>query len=266
MGGSRTLDYVYHLPWEIVVRAYVSRYPLHPRIPMMLAADIMSVDWNPDTGKLVVDRRMKADLEAPYWLKRVFGVYWMYMWQTTTLSMKEKKLVSVSHSNPASTLYKAGEVATWEVHPENPNWTLFTVTGTLELEKFFWNFQSIIESLLLRTYNTQFALARKIDHEFIDQLTKLDEDNNELYTHLRSDNVNTTSASASASASATPTVSVALDPRIEQVQQRHTELVILALQGWIERSYAKQKHTAAVDFRASFHHDVPVGPCEGKML
>ena len=76
------------------------------------------------------------------------------MWQTSTLNLKERRLVSVSHSNPTSTLYKAGEVtfskfcfvvnllqvATWEVHPENPNWTLFTVVGTLELGKFFWKY------------------------------------------------------------------------------------------------------------------------------
>ena len=60
MGGSKKLEYVYHLPWEVIIRAYVSRYPLHPKIPMMLGAEVSDCKWDPETGVLVVDRRMKA--------------------------------------------------------------------------------------------------------------------------------------------------------------------------------------------------------------
>lgn len=95
------------LAWETIARAYLSRYPRHAEIPMMLAQELTSVAWDPAAARLTVARRMKADLEAPFWLKRLFGVYHAYMWQEHTIDFNAVRLsfsLSLSFPHPSLSL------------------------------------------------------------------------------------------------------------------------------------------------------------------
>eukprot|EP01105_Mastigella_eilhardi_P022334 TRINITY_DN5495_c1_g1_i2.p2 TRINITY_DN5495_c1_g1~~TRINITY_DN5495_c1_g1_i2.p2 ORF type:complete len:343 (-),score=79.60 TRINITY_DN5495_c1_g1_i2:503-1471(-) len=317
------MQYTYPLPWETVVRAYLSRYPVHPKIPLMLAQDISAIDWHSDKGEVKVERRMKADIDAPYWIKRVFGVYWLYMWQTHSISLHERRMVSIARSNPSSTLFKAGEVATWEQHPDNENWTLFTVVAQVQLLPdwaFFSRFQSIIEGLVLRTYTGQFQLARKIDWEFIEQLYKKEaEEGNKAYSlvvptsipyfePIRFPNNNPTLAdiaplSRSCAFTYVPPVcpdgNVATPPiapavladsaeapaqltakqqqqpcpasekrQEEEAREREARLapVVTMIDTWLRRSLERQRFDGTFDLGSTFHLDVPLSPCEGKIL
>ena len=217
------------------MRAYLSRYPKHEKIPMMLAQELTRVEWKADEKLLEVDRRMKADLDAPYWLKRLFGVYWAYMWQTVTIDITGRKMVCVSSSNPESKFYKAWETATWAVDPEDPEHrAIFTVKSGLKLEPFFFNVQSIIENFLLKQFRGQFDNARKVDHAFIDLLQKADAE--------RTDN---------------PTQEVLLNE---------------SFSSWVQKSLANQKASnidevcPTVFGSDSWCHTIEIGPLEGKQL
>lgn len=231
------MTFTYKLPWETVARAYLSRYPRHEAIPMMLAQELTLVEWNPTAQALKVNRRMKADLEGPYWLKRLFGIYHAYMWQTVTVDFPNRRMVSESSSNPASKLYAAGELATWEADPADPeNSTVFTVKAWLMLTKFFLSVQTIIESILLRTFQGQFANARKIDHVFIEAITKED-------------------AKREAGAEISPKT-----------------LLAQSVSSWIDRSLRYQKaenvdKIVPIAFGESeYSHVIEIGPTEGKLL
>jgi len=229
------LSYTYELPWETVVRAYVSRYPKHEKIPMMLAQEFTRVEWKADEKHLEVDRRMKADLDAPYWLKRLFGFYWAYMWQKVTIDIPGRKMVCISSSNPESKYYKAWETATWETDPEDPEHrSIFTVKSGLKLEPFFFNVQSIIENLLLKQFRGQFDNARKVDHAFIDLLKAADE------------------------------------KRTDKPSQE--TLLGESFASWILKSLTEQKASniddicPAVFGSESWSHTIEIGPVEGKQL
>ena len=224
------------LPWETVVRAYLSRYPKHEKIPMMLAQEMTRIEWKADKKVLEVDRRMKANLDAPYWLKRLFGVYWAYMWQTVTVDIPGRSMVSVSSSNPESKLYKAWETATWEPDAADPQRTVFRVKSGLQLEPFFLNVQSVIESFLLKQFRGQFENARKIDHEFIAILQEAD---------------------SKRTCSPPPT---------------QEQLLEETFASWVQKSLVEQKAKnieeicPAVFGPESWCHRIEIGPCEGKQL
>jgi len=229
------LSYTYDLPWETVVRAYVSRYPKHEKIPMMLAQEMTRVEWKADEKHLEVARRMKADLDAPYWLKRLFGFYWAYMWQEVTIDIPARKMVCISSSNPDSKYYKAWETATWETDPEDPEHRcVFTVKSGLKLEPFFFNVQSIIENLLLKQFRGQFDNARKVDHAFIAMLQEAD------------------------------------SKRTDKPSQE--TLLSESFSSWIRKSLTEQKASnideicPTVFGTDSWRHTIEIGPVEGKQL
>jgi len=202
---------------------------------MMLAQELTRVQWKSDEKHLEVDRRMKADLDAPYWLKRLFGVYWAYMWQTVTVDIPGRKMVCISSSNPESKYYKAWETATWAVDPEDPEHRcIFTVKSGLQLEPFFFGVQSVIENFLLKQFRGQFDNARKVDHAFIDMLQEADS--------KRTDN---------------PTQEILLSE---------------SFSSWVLKSLTEQKASnidevcPTVFGPDSWSHTIEIGPLEGKQL
>jgi len=229
------LSYTYDLPWEFVARAYLSRYPKHEKIPMMLAQELTRIEWKADSKVLEVDRRMKADLDAPYWLKRLFGFYWAYMWQTVTIDIPGRKMVSISSSNPESKFYKAWETATWAPDPEDPEHRcIFSVKSGLKLEPFFFNVQSIIENVLLKQFRGQFDNARKVDLEFIKMMQESDAKRTDC-------------------------------PSQETLLNE-------SFSSWIQKSLAAQNASnidevcPTVFGTESWRHEVEIGPLEGKQL
>jgi len=202
---------------------------------MMLAQELTRIEWKAEGKVLEVDRRMKADLDAPYWLKRLFGVYWAYMWQTVTIDIPGRKMVSVSSSNPNSKFYKAWETATWQPDPEDPEHrSVFSVKSGLKLEPFFFNVQGIIENVLLKQFRGQFDNARKVDLEFISLMQEAD--------NKRTDN-----------------------PSQETLLNE-------SFSSWIERSLTAQNASnisevcPTVFGPESWRHEVEIGPLEGKQL
>jgi len=144
-------------------------------------------------------------------------------------------MTTISHSNPESKLYKAGEVATWEPDPQDPeHCTLFRVRAFLELTKFFFNVQSVIENFLMRSFQANFDNARKIDMVFVGLLEKADA------------------------------------ARSDKLPQR--ALLEESISSWIERSLRVQQ-AADIDAIVPFslgptpaHHVIEIGPVEGRQL
>jgi len=64
------------------------------------------------------------------------------------------------------------EIATYEPHPDNPQWTLFKQTGNFSLHVRTFGFGSKLESYFLGLYKGRYDEARKMDIIMIDSLLK----------------------------------------------------------------------------------------------
>jgi len=161
------LQYTYHHPFELLVMTYNSRFPTHKRIPVLLENIIKSVLFDPETSEVVVTRRVKVDLEAPYWLKRVFGIYHFYLLQTLTYNAKERWMSTVTKSLSYSSYITISEKVTWREHPENNGWTFFDEGASMQILSHFIGFEKIIEGFISKSYTSNFDNARKLDLDFI---------------------------------------------------------------------------------------------------
>jgi len=161
------LQYTYHHPFELLVMTYNSRFPTHKRIPVLLENFIKSVSFDYEKGEVIVTRRVKVDLEAPYWLKRLFGIYHFYLEQTLTYNAKERWMSTVTKSLSYSSYITITETVTWREHPENKNWTFFDESACMEILSHFIGFEKVIEGFISKSYTSNFDNARKLDLDFI---------------------------------------------------------------------------------------------------
>jgi len=73
---TTTQTFLYKHPWELLVEAYLRRFPTHPRFPVLLRSTVLSDTTDAATGVRYVRRECVLDIEAPtYGLPtRVAGV------------------------------------------------------------------------------------------------------------------------------------------------------------------------------------------------
>eukprot|EP01113_Clastostelium_recurvatum_P003768 TRINITY_DN1165_c0_g1_i3.p1 TRINITY_DN1165_c0_g1~~TRINITY_DN1165_c0_g1_i3.p1 ORF type:complete len:221 (-),score=31.59 TRINITY_DN1165_c0_g1_i3:124-786(-) len=163
------LDYSYQHPFELLVMTYNSRFPTHKRIPVLLENIIKSVSYDHVKKELTVVRRVKVDLEAPYWLKRLFGIYFFYIMQTLVYNVDERWMNTASQSLSFRNWVSVLEEVSWREHKDNKDWTYFHETASLELQAHFMGSEKIIEKFIGKSYSNNFENARKLDADFIQE-------------------------------------------------------------------------------------------------
>jgi len=161
------LDYTYEHPFEMLVMTYNSRFPTHSRIPVLLENIIKSCSFDPEKGEVHITRRVKVDLEAPGWLKKMFGMYHVFLMQTLVYNVKDRWMNTASRSLSYKSYITVSEEVSWREHDKNKEWTYFYEVAELEMQARFMGFEKMIEKYIGKSYSSNFDNARKLDADFI---------------------------------------------------------------------------------------------------
>ncbi|KAL1423408.1 hypothetical protein MTO96_021163 [Rhipicephalus appendiculatus] len=83
---------VYKYPFELVMAAYERRFPTCPMIPVFLGSDTVSEYKSEDGAEHVIERRCRLNVDAPYLLKKIIGVDFVYFIQKNSLDRRQRTL------------------------------------------------------------------------------------------------------------------------------------------------------------------------------
>ncbi|XP_069953802.1 SEC14-like protein 1 isoform X2 [Cherax quadricarinatus] len=151
--------------------AYVRRFPKCDMIPIMAGTDIIKETTSKDGAVVQVSRRCKLHVEAPYLLKKIMGVEFIYFVQTNTLDQRNRTLTIEAYNESFSSRVAILENCRYTVHPENSEWTCFEQTATLDIKSFF-GFESTVEKIAMKQYSQNITKGKEIIEYFIDELFK----------------------------------------------------------------------------------------------
>ncbi|CAD5216999.1 unnamed protein product [Bursaphelenchus okinawaensis] len=162
---------VYKHQFELVMAAYQMRFPTCPQIPIFVGSDIVNEYHSPDGAEEVIDRKCKLNVEAPYLLKKMAGVDFVYFNQKNSLDRRNRTLVIEATNISFANRLVIVEKCVYYVHPENPEWTCFEQSASLDVKSFF-GFESAVEKLAVKHYSANIAKGKEILEFFIEELIK----------------------------------------------------------------------------------------------
>ncbi|XP_066944136.1 SEC14-like protein 1 isoform X8 [Macrobrachium rosenbergii] len=162
---------VYKYPFELVMEAYVRRFPKCDMIPIMAGTDIIKETTSKDGAIHQVSRKCRLHVEAPYLLKKIMGVEFIYFIQTNTLDRRNRTLTIEAYNESFSSRVVINENCKYSVHPENSDWTCFEQTAALDIRSFF-GFESTVEKIAMKQYSQNISKGKEIIEYFIEELRK----------------------------------------------------------------------------------------------
>ncbi|KYN12771.1 Protein real-time [Trachymyrmex cornetzi] len=160
---------VYKHPFALVMMAYERRFPTCPQIPVFIGCEIMLDEESEDGAVRTTERRCKLNVEAPYILKKIIGVDFVYFIQRNVLNRRNSVLEIEAYNESFATRVTVIEKCKYFIHPENPEWTCFEQTASLDIKNFF-GFENSMEKLAMKQYAQNIAKGKEIIEYFINQL------------------------------------------------------------------------------------------------
>lgn len=160
---------VYKHPFELIMAAYVRRFPKCPLIPVLVDCQVLSERENEDGSVLVTERRCTIDIEIPRLLKRITGLDFLYFIQKNTLNRKERTLDIEVHNETFSSRVIVREHCRYTVHPENDNWTCYEQTATMDIKSFF-GFESTAEKIVGKQYASNIKKGKEIIEYYLREM------------------------------------------------------------------------------------------------
>ncbi|XP_049925373.1 SEC14-like protein 1 [Epinephelus moara] len=162
---------VYKHPFELIMAAYVRRFPKSHLIPVFVGSEIISESQSKDGSTVVTERRCMIDIEAPRLLKRIAGVDYLYFIQKNSLNRRERTLHIEVHNETFSNRVIVRECCNYSVHPENEDWTCFEQTASLDIKSFF-GFESTAEKIAMKQYASSIKKGKEIIEYYLNELEK----------------------------------------------------------------------------------------------
>lgn len=162
---------VYKHPFELIMAAYVRRFPKCPLIPMFVDSEIISESQSDDGCVLLTERRCTIDIEAPRLLKRIAGVDYLYFIQKNSLNRRDRTLHIEVHNETFSNRVIVRERCSYTVHPENESWTCFEQSASLDIKSFF-GFESSAEKIAMKQYASSIKKGKEIIEYYLRELEK----------------------------------------------------------------------------------------------
>ncbi|XP_075999333.1 SEC14-like protein 1 [Genypterus blacodes] len=160
---------VYKHSFELIMAAYVRRFPKCPLIPVFVDSEIINESQTEDGSILIVERRCTIDIDAPRLLKRMAGVDYLYFIQKNTLNRRDRTLHIEVHNETFSSRVIVSECCNYTVHPENEDWTCFEQTASLDMKSFF-GFESTAEKIAMKQYGSSIKKGKEIIEYFLREL------------------------------------------------------------------------------------------------
>ncbi|XP_069381215.1 SEC14-like protein 1 [Paralichthys olivaceus] len=160
---------VYKHPFELIMAAYVRRFPKCPLIPVFVDSKVVSETQSEDGSMLVTERRCTIDIDAPRLLKRIAGVDYLYFIQKNTLNRRDRTLHIEVTNETFSSRVLVHESCKYTVHPENEDWTCFEQTASLDIKSFF-GFESSAEKIAMKQYAASIKKGKEIVEYYLREL------------------------------------------------------------------------------------------------
>ncbi|XP_056263358.1 SEC14-like protein 1 isoform X4 [Pseudoliparis swirei] len=160
---------VYKYPFELIMAAYVRRFPKSHLIPVFVDSEVISESQSKDGATLVTERRCVIDIEAPRLLKRIAGVDFLYFLQRNTLNRRDRTLHIEVHNETFSNRVVVSECCNYTVHPENVDWTCFEQKASLDIKSFF-GFESAAEKVAMKQYASSVKKGKEMIEYYLREL------------------------------------------------------------------------------------------------
>jgi hypothetical protein len=160
---------VYKYPFELVMAAYEKRFPTSPLIPVFIGSEITE-EFKSDDGAIhVVERKCKLNVDAPFILKKIAGVDFIYFMQKNSLDKRKRTLNIEAHNLSFNTRVIVIENCFYYVHPENSNWTCFEQSASLDVKSFF-GFESTVEKIAVKQYAANIQKGKETIEYYLSEL------------------------------------------------------------------------------------------------
>ncbi|CAG5090199.1 Similar to retm: Protein real-time (Aedes aegypti) [Cotesia congregata] len=160
---------VYKHPFALVMLAYEKRFPTCPQIPVFVGCDVTKDEESQGGAIRTTERRCKLNVEAPYILKKIIGVDYVYFIQKNVLDRRNSILEIEAWNESFSSRVTVIEKCRYFIHPENSEWTCFEQTASLDIKNFF-GFENSMEKLAMKQYAQNIAKGKEIIEYFINEL------------------------------------------------------------------------------------------------
>ncbi|RZF36589.1 hypothetical protein LSTR_LSTR010700 [Laodelphax striatellus] len=160
---------VYKYPFELVMKAYERRFPTCPLIPVVLGCEVIEDKTSSDGATRFTERRCKLNVDAPYILKKIIGVDYVFFIQKNNLNLRTRTLEIEAYNESFSSRVYVLEKCRYFVHPDNTEWTCFEQSASLDIKSFF-GFENSIEKLAMKQYSANIARGKEIIEHYIKEL------------------------------------------------------------------------------------------------
>lgn len=140
-------------------------------MPIVLDCEVIEeavIDYG---AKRETKRRCKLAVDAPYLFKKIIGIDVAYFIQMNFLDMKARTLNIEATNETFSSRIEIFEKCRYYAHPENPDWTCFDQTATLDIKNFF-GFEHSMEKMGMKQYSQTTQKGKEIIEFFINELKK----------------------------------------------------------------------------------------------
>uniref|UniRef100_A0A6Q2YX85 SEC14 like lipid binding 1 n=1 Tax=Esox lucius TaxID=8010 RepID=A0A6Q2YX85_ESOLU len=160
---------VYKHPFELIMAAYVRRFPNCPLIPIFVDSEVVKEEHSDDGAIVFTERRCKVEADAPRLFKRMAGVDYLYFIQKNTLNRRTRTLHIEVVNESFSNRVIVHEICNYTVHPENEEWTCFEQTASLDIKSFF-GFENAAEKLAMKQYANSIKKGKEIIEYYLKEL------------------------------------------------------------------------------------------------
>ncbi|CAH0692090.1 unnamed protein product [Spodoptera exigua] len=149
--------------------AYERRFPSCPQIPVVVECVITDDSWSADDSQRQTTRRCQLNVEAPYLLKKMIGVDYIYFIQKNNLDLKKRVLEIEATNETFSSRVGVVEKCKYYVHPDNPEWTCFEQSALLDVKNFF-GLESTVEKIAMKQYAANIAKGKELIDVFMKEV------------------------------------------------------------------------------------------------
>lgn len=138
-------------------------------MPIVLDCQITNDETSANGAIKRTGRRCKLAVEAPYLFKKLIGLDVVYFVQTNHLDWETRSLNIEATNETYSSRIEIFERCRYYAHPENPDWTCFDQTATLDIKNFF-GFEHSMEKMGMKQYTQMTLKGKEIIEYFIEEL------------------------------------------------------------------------------------------------
>eukprot|EP00397_Hematodinium_sp_SG-2012_P045481 GEMP01051090.1.p1 GENE.GEMP01051090.1~~GEMP01051090.1.p1 ORF type:complete len:206 (+),score=19.63 GEMP01051090.1:83-700(+) len=147
-------EHTFEADWETVSSAFWVKYP-NDKQPHVAYIDTIRREIDSENQMLRIRRMIHLDYASPDWYKALrFPTPTGYGIEDSTVDLRKRSL-SVVGTTSIGKFVNVKEEYQYVVHPDNPNWTKYTISHTVHLSGFGW-FGNYMENSFIERVKDKF--------------------------------------------------------------------------------------------------------------